>query len=445
MDFAFSDDEARESLIKLVTATGNQETSVRDLSLAMDIARGRNIDLAAATDIVIKASMGNVGALRRLGIQIDKGATSTEILTTLQERYAGQADAYASTTAGKFETAQKKVNNLLEDAGHLLIEVTAGAVDLADSVGSGMGAVLDEMVVKLDRAERGLRKLGITAEEFASQGPFTQFALGETAAALGRRLEFESELRRQGLANVAERAWEAEATTVGENIADDLTDAFKSRMRQREKDLEVTANIRSNLSTNIVDTLRGGGIKAVMKDLNWAINHPEKLAKFGEKLQEALDNPKLKAALGSDNPFLQLAGMQTQSALTDLWTNITGGADTSKDAVDALTESLRLLNRAIPSKRFDIIGSNPSRFSGKPLPALAEGGPANAGQTYLIGEKGPELLHMGNNSGHVTPNNQLGGSHGHTIVMDGQIVGRLLDERLGRQMAHTPAGVVNRG
>ena len=39
---------------------------------------------------------------------------------------------------------------------------------------------------------------------------------------------------------------------------------------------------------------------------------------------------------------------------------------------------------------------------------LANGGAAMAGRSYLVGERGPELLTMGSN-GHVTPNDQLGG------------------------------------
>lgn len=40
----------------------------------------------------------------------------------------------------------------------------------------------------------------------------------------------------------------------------------------------------------------------------------------------------------------------------------------------------------------------------------ASGGPVSAGQTYLVGEKGPELLTMGAADGYVTPNHALGGS-----------------------------------
>jgi len=47
----------------------------------------------------------------------------------------------------------------------------------------------------------------------------------------------------------------------------------------------------------------------------------------------------------------------------------------------------------------------------------ATGGPVSAGTTYLVGERGPELLRMGNQGGVVVPNHALrGGGGGPTIV-----------------------------
>ena len=37
----------------------------------------------------------------------------------------------------------------------------------------------------------------------------------------------------------------------------------------------------------------------------------------------------------------------------------------------------------------------------------AAGGPVSAGSTYLVGERGPELLTMGNQGGNITPNSAL--------------------------------------
>ena len=44
----------------------------------------------------------------------------------------------------------------------------------------------------------------------------------------------------------------------------------------------------------------------------------------------------------------------------------------------------------------------------------ATGGDVFAGQTYMVGENGPEVLTMGGN-GYITPNNQIGGSNGTTF------------------------------
>ena len=40
----------------------------------------------------------------------------------------------------------------------------------------------------------------------------------------------------------------------------------------------------------------------------------------------------------------------------------------------------------------------------------AAGGPVNAGRSYLVGERGPEILRMGGRSGSVVPNDKLGGN-----------------------------------
>jgi len=52
-----------------------------------------------------------------------------------------------------------------------------------------------------------------------------------------------------------------------------------------------------------------------------------------------------------------------------------------------------------------LIGASGFSFS---VPARANGGPVSAGGTYLVGERGPELLTMGARSGYVTPNSAMG-------------------------------------
>jgi len=54
-----------------------------------------------------------------------------------------------------------------------------------------------------------------------------------------------------------------------------------------------------------------------------------------------------------------------------------------------------------------LIGASGFSFS---VPARAAGGPVSAGGTYLVGERGPELLTLGARGGYITPNGGMGGN-----------------------------------
>jgi len=60
-----------------------------------------------------------------------------------------------------------------------------------------------------------------------------------------------------------------------------------------------------------------------------------------------------------------------------------------------------------------LIGASGFSFS---VPARAAGGPVSAGGTYLVGERGPELLTMGARGGYVTPNGAMGNTVNVTVT-----------------------------
>lgn len=128
---AFDRIDLRTSLGLLVRATGDTSKAQDLLSQATDVARGRHISLDAAVRLVTRAYQGNVGMLRRVGIDvqavttaqdklreahvkvtpemtrqaaaIDKQATATKALALLNDRYSGAAAAHARTLAGREE------------------------------------------------------------------------------------------------------------------------------------------------------------------------------------------------------------------------------------------------------------------------------------------------------------------------------------------------------
>ncbi len=107
----YQDDDLTRSLTSLIQITGNYSVAQKDLALATDIARGKNIDLAQASMIVGRVTEGNFTMLTRMGIQLDKNATATEALAELTRRFGGDGAAYMDTFAG----SQAKVSTALHD------------------------------------------------------------------------------------------------------------------------------------------------------------------------------------------------------------------------------------------------------------------------------------------------------------------------------------------
>ncbi len=132
---AFADDLQRESLGSLISVTKDSNKALELQRVAMDLARLKGIDLATASTLIGKVYAGNLGILSRYGIQLEKGATATEAIAEIQRRAAGQAEAYAETTAGAFESAQLAMDDVVEDIGaELLPALTEIAVVTRDNI-----------------------------------------------------------------------------------------------------------------------------------------------------------------------------------------------------------------------------------------------------------------------------------------------------------------------
>jgi len=114
---AYSDGALRDSLSILVAQTGSVTDALRLQLLAADVARGKNIDLATASELVGKVAQGNTAVLTRYGIVLDKNATAQEALAALQARFGGQAEAYAATAQGSADRLATAWENAVESVG----------------------------------------------------------------------------------------------------------------------------------------------------------------------------------------------------------------------------------------------------------------------------------------------------------------------------------------
>jgi ABC-type transporter Mla subunit MlaD len=121
------------------------------------------------------------------------------------------------------------------------------------------------------------------------------------------------------------------------------------------------------------------------------------------------------------------------------------------DAINAAINAYRRLTEVSNVSATYTGPANPAPFGNKPtsrpeynsqVPQRAAGGPVKAGSMYLVGEDGPELLMMGNQSGTIIPNggtsrSSTGGGNSYTITVqagvgDPRMIGQQVVEYIKR-------------
>lgn len=128
----FTNADTESSIATLTGATHDAQKAMGLQSLAADIARGRHIDLATATGILVKVETGHVSLLSKLGINTKDATGATisqeEAIKRLTGLYGGNAQAYTETFAGKIEVLKTKGADLAKNIGVALIPVIENLV-----------------------------------------------------------------------------------------------------------------------------------------------------------------------------------------------------------------------------------------------------------------------------------------------------------------------------
>lgn len=113
----FDDEALYQSFLKLVRGTKDVDVALERMALAAGVARGTFNDLEQGTNIVVKAQLGMSGALRRAGLDVDKNASRTELLTFLTEQFGQSAVKAADDGAVAGERFAVEWENLQEILG----------------------------------------------------------------------------------------------------------------------------------------------------------------------------------------------------------------------------------------------------------------------------------------------------------------------------------------
>jgi hypothetical protein len=163
LKLGFSDDEQRESLAILVAKTGDYNSALAISGAAMDLARLKGIELAEATKAISLGMSGSGRALKELGINVKDYASGTEILGAIQEKAAGQAEAFGNTTAGAMLAAQVAIDEASETIGVKMLPIIKKLAF----------AIRDELVPAVETLDKTLTDFGNLKFPDSDYGPFT--------------------------------------------------------------------------------------------------------------------------------------------------------------------------------------------------------------------------------------------------------------------------------
>lgn len=118
----FDDEDTAQSITKLYQRTKDLTQAQALNNLAMDLARGKNIDLSEASNLVGQVLSGNGRVLKQYGIELNDSLTPLEALKQLQTQVAGQAEAFSKTFQGQMQVLAVNFTNIKEIIGSALLD-----------------------------------------------------------------------------------------------------------------------------------------------------------------------------------------------------------------------------------------------------------------------------------------------------------------------------------
>lgn len=267
----FSDDKLRESYARLIQQTGSLSEATRLQGIAMDVARGRGMDLVSASEAVGRIAEGNTRSLRSLGIVTKDVHTAEEGLAIVQQRFAGQAEAYGSSHAAAGERVKNSADNVKEAfGGGLVTEIddytraltgttaaNSGAADgmnrlqgVAEALGAGLVNVAFGGLPELTKA---VERTGSTSEQFAKD--YAAHMAAVTQATSDTSAQVATDLDHTG---AAFQAIPDGIATASDNTAHQMTSMVSNILDAGEQIIAAGTNTGEGHTTNLYSSLEDG-------------------------------------------------------------------------------------------------------------------------------------------------------------------------------------------
>ena len=350
--------------------------------------------IVIAQALAIKASLVGVG----VGAQI---ATGNLVATkaTLAATSLGFATATAAATAfkvaliktgigavvvglGFLATALLKANNAQKEFNNLLKEGTTADINEQLQITKDKIEQLEESLKNVGggRSEKG-EEIRINRELDKARGKVEDLKLALEGAE-NRELTAEFNIQLEALKK------QNQQLTEGVKRA-----ALKTEEAKKEFDLEQQiAEIKKQFDGE--EEARLISLAKQNAELDKQKTKIEENAEASKKLKETF------AAIGEE----------IEQGIKDNLRDAITGAQSFGDAMSNVLNKIRdkILDTFLDSA-LDGIGGGIGGIIGKIFGKKERGGPVSAGGTYVVGERGPEILQMGSKGGNVIPNSEIGG------------------------------------
>ncbi len=119
----FNNTDLADSFNRMTNVTQNARLSMQALGVAANISRAGFGGLGEVSAALARGLSGSTTALKRMGINMREGATSTQILTELTKRFGSTSAEYMNTTAGHWAALKNKWDEALKSLGNGLLPV----------------------------------------------------------------------------------------------------------------------------------------------------------------------------------------------------------------------------------------------------------------------------------------------------------------------------------
>jgi uncharacterized protein YukE len=371
LKLGFDDEQASGAFAKLFQITQDSTEAQKELNIAMDLARAKGIDLDAAVKILTLTHSGATKELKLQGIAIDENASAMDNINKIAKSVTGQAEAAAKTAKVQWDILTNAVNNTKSAIGGALAPVLA---DLLLKI----QPIVEKMVAWTEAHPELTRNIFLVAGGLA----LLVFGIGSLILIIPRILAVFNMLRLAvnflggAISFLATNPIGWLIVAIGLLVAAGIY-LYTHWEEVKAKAIEIWTAIKdffAQIWDQIKESFRASidSIVDFFRPLTDAIQHVlDLLDRVANSIGKVLSS-----ASGKVGDVVKSIGTATQSAF----------------------------GQAV-SKVFGVAG------------ARAGGGDVNGGQTYLVGENGPELFSPGS-SGSIIPNNKINSGSGGSIVIN---------------------------